>query len=702
MPLPEGFEVETGLPEGFEVETEIPQGFDVVPQSQPKPELSWYDKFKYSNPQTEQMLQGGLGLLKGSTFGLFDEVGSYGNALIDKAFGSDKSVGDLYNQYKRNYEQFEDTYGGGGANFVGELAGGVVNPLSRVATLKLLNPKLSTGKKILGGVLAGTGEGALYGFGNARGGLGDRLDRAKTDATMGAILGGGVPAIGGAMNAAGEIANTLGIRKALANTLGLFRNATDDVVLSPVNQKIARKLQLAKDYQLKDALEQMQKSKASGNPLFLQETDEIGGSMKALSDYVANADATGGIAQKAIKNREIGGKTRSGKVITGIKDRIINKLDDISPQKSTLQGNQSLREAAQTRIKQAKKARGQVAAPVYKKAFENPIIDDPKLKQMIGLSKLGGKTKTEASKKLVSKIKQLKDNYPNLRKLPDNHLKILDKVKRSLDDDIETALKNKNTSEYQNLTDLKTDFLNRINWSNKDYRKALRTFSKNSPDVTGLTDGQVGVIDALTDNRLKTAAKKIFELEPEQIVDLKKKFGNDEAFTDGVRAYIQDLFENKGSNATAIKKLIGGIKEKAKLKAALGDKADDLIEFLENEARIVEGTRSVAKGSDTFGRQQQDLTMTDAISMLRRPTRGLLELGDRLVAGRTSSQEDKLKRILANTLFNSRRGAKSLENILQYRGALREAQKQAALDAANRTPISPYIRSGLISALSGE
>lgn len=190
-----------------------------TPQAKPK-ELSFFDKAKYTlMPNYENVVQGGLGALSGVTGGFFDEIGSGGNALIDKALGSDKSIGDLYSQYKTGFEQYEDTAPNQGARVVGEFVGGALNPIARLTSAGM---KGNLAKKALVGALGGATEGALYGAGTSRGGLDNRLEGASTGATYGGLLGGGLPLVSGGLNTgldwlkgksqAGQI-NALGIGK---------------------------------------------------------------------------------------------------------------------------------------------------------------------------------------------------------------------------------------------------------------------------------------------------------------------------------------------------------------------------------------------------------------------------------------------------------------------------------------------------------
>ena len=187
-----------------------------TPTPQPKKELSFWDKYKYSvMPNFDNTVQGGLGMLSGVTGGFFDEIGAGGNALIDKALGSDKSVSDLYNQYKTGFEAYEDAQPTSGARLVGEFAGGALNPIARLTGANMQGGLL---KKALVGALGGATEGALYGAGTSRGGLENRLESAETGAMYGGALGGALPIASGGLNwlkdkaQAGQI-NALGIGK---------------------------------------------------------------------------------------------------------------------------------------------------------------------------------------------------------------------------------------------------------------------------------------------------------------------------------------------------------------------------------------------------------------------------------------------------------------------------------------------------------
>lgn len=216
MDLPEGFvledsvDVNVGLPEGFVLEDTQTQ-----PQAQPR-QLSTLDKLKITSPFLGNAIEGGLGALKGATFGFVDEVGSAGNALIDKALGSEQSISDLYGGYKQGYENFEDN-STGTVYDLGELAGAMGT--GGAGLLRSVGGNV--GKRALIGALQGAGSGALYGAGATRG---DKLEAAESGAKFGGVLGGAIPVAGAIAKPVADRARKL-FQAGQTSSLGI--NATD-------------------------------------------------------------------------------------------------------------------------------------------------------------------------------------------------------------------------------------------------------------------------------------------------------------------------------------------------------------------------------------------------------------------------------------------------------------------------------------------
>lgn len=537
------------------------------------------------------------------------------------------------------------------------------------------------------GAAIGATEGAVYGLGEQEGGRG-------VNALVNA-MGGGV--FGGAAGAVSDLAS-----KAIKRLPRAMK-------YSPVEQKLASKLTHATDDELISALKQMKKADDLGNPLFLHETDDIGGYVDNLADYVANSDATGGIAKKAVKAR-----TNQGM------DRVLKKLDDVSPSASVLEGNKKLVKSAADKIDSIKELRKEAAAPLYDEAKRlKPIIKTEKMDQLLGIKKVpknsplaklvdqhgkplvdtveeGSKTgKGFESAKFRKVIEANRANYPELGKLPPNHISNIQAGLQSINDEMQFALRNEQMAKWERLKDLKDAILDEVGRENPTFLDANKVYSQYSGIIGDLNDTQVGIIKDLADKRIKTAAKKIFELEPQQIKELRASLGNDDSFLSGVRAFIQDQVENTTTGRNAVTKLIGSSKGRAKLKAA--GISDSFIDFLQNEERIALGKNRVASKSDTAIRQSQTMSPSKIARILTHPKRSVVDFVSDLATGLSDEQERLYHRELAEALFDNRKGAELLGTVQAKRLAeqVSNAERSALADALIKRSVMPPVREGV-------
>ena len=128
----------------------------------------------------------GRDVLQGATFGFGDEIVAGGTAALDSLVG-DANFGDAYNQRLANERAdrstFREEYPV--SSYGAEIAGAI--PTAVMAPLNLLR-----GGKALQAAGMGAGQGAVYGFGQGEGGIGNR----SMNAALGLGLGGAVGALG--------------------------------------------------------------------------------------------------------------------------------------------------------------------------------------------------------------------------------------------------------------------------------------------------------------------------------------------------------------------------------------------------------------------------------------------------------------------------------------------------------------------------
>lgn len=148
---------------------------------------------------------GGLNLLNALTFGYGDEAVSGVNALIDSATG-DQSLGQAYDQRLQEARSLRNEFRdeAGGLQYIHDVGGAFAMPLA--TSLKATDGLIKSGAKL---AAEGGGYGALYGFGEAEGGVGNRIKGAREGLAAGSILAPtlGLPLIAGAkaLSGAGKL-----------------------------------------------------------------------------------------------------------------------------------------------------------------------------------------------------------------------------------------------------------------------------------------------------------------------------------------------------------------------------------------------------------------------------------------------------------------------------------------------------------------
>lgn len=143
---------------------------------------------------------GAMGLLNGLTFGLADE--GVGAMRAAGSLFTDQSMADAYKEGRDNTRAVmgigkeEHPWIGLGS----EVAGAVASPVSLLNLPKIAKAG-STVKRIGAGAGIGAGQGALFGYNNAEGGVGGRASGAAMGGFFGLGAGAALPALGAAWSA---------------------------------------------------------------------------------------------------------------------------------------------------------------------------------------------------------------------------------------------------------------------------------------------------------------------------------------------------------------------------------------------------------------------------------------------------------------------------------------------------------------------
>jgi hypothetical protein len=177
-------------------------------------------------------------IVGGLTGGFADEVAATGGALAGSAYnlatGKPAAFGDEYNaslDYRRG-KQKQFASENPGSNFAGELVGAVVSPLTKALMGKGVPANAPMTQRTVNSGLAGGRMGAVYGAGNAEGGIPERIEAAGEGAVTGAALGGIAPAAVDAVGAGG--------RMVWDRTVGLTKYAQDSVAGRKLAEALAR------------------------------------------------------------------------------------------------------------------------------------------------------------------------------------------------------------------------------------------------------------------------------------------------------------------------------------------------------------------------------------------------------------------------------------------------------------------------------
>lgn len=579
-----------------------------------------------------------LSILNGLTFQGGDEIAAAGNAAID-AFSPDVGFSDAYTQRLDEARGLQREFSSEepGADFLLQTVGGV-GGIAKTGLAGL-------GRTLSGAAALGAGTGAAAGFLGGEGGAGNRTVNSLLPAALGAALGAGGHKLTAPRTSTGDAA------------IDLLKKSTKDIP----------------DEKLLAASKEMADAAKAKSPLLLQE---------AIDDPQLYAEA------RTLATRPEGRRQISGALQQRTNERfgrLEEILDDVAPEKSVFEGAKAAVGKAGEVIKAAETARTKITTPLYQKAFQ------------------GGKVESEDLTELMKDSYYLKEGinrakrFKEYSKLPDTHIKVLDKAKQFMDDRIEKAVAQGEKSIIRSLTDEKNQLLEILDKANPDYQAARDAFSSISPEVSKLAESQLGVIKDLADDKVPQAINKIFSLEPERIKELREVLGKD-TFKSLTRAYIQDIFEKTRDRHDAFSKLIGSEKAREKLKIALGDSFDGIFKKLAREQKIHLGSQKLGEGSPTHGygvlaKELDENLSGSSVDLVRHPIRWVdRNITQRLAeAIRGAQGKPDMARDLANIYSDPVRGQNALAQILAAR-----LQKTAPQSRTGNVPLQEQLMRALI------
>lgn len=578
----------------------------------------------------------------------FWEMGDREKGIFERAYGETRDVGrKTLAGFREDNPVVSPTL---------EVAAGLLTPAARAKTL--------LGMTGLGGL-----QGFLYGFNDTEGGLAERAEGAGQGGLIGGVGAAGLGALMkgvGALAKSAPVASRFGrVFEAVPERAGeLGAVATSGGAKDKISRDIVRGL--LKVTSETDAADLQRAKQALGQ-------DDLYNLLDALDDPRVYAE--GKYFRQAPGGTSVANKFLEGRT-AGVEGRTLDALKRISPEAVPSRGSEKVARGAKALVEQAEKSRTRIADPFYQAAQEAMPIIDNKPVQIAMQSKLVKQT-----------IKQLKDNFPTeYGNLPDNHIKLLDQVKKSLQGKAQALRLQGDKEAAAMYSKLSNQLIKGIDSAGPEYQAARRVFERISPMVDRLKGNKAKAVRGLLEDFMDptqgdalSAAKKLMSLEADEIRKVKDAFGDGYAndFRAGVRAYLQDVLEKQNfgidnkSSVDIAKKIMGNRKLKSRIAAALGvTDTHKLQKALEREAQFIKTNRQTFAGSPTAGLLSKDEEWRGFFPALAKMVRSPISTaGDALdtIAGAIRPNRDEFNQQIAEALFVPGRSRDVIDELLKAR-----------------------------------
>jgi hypothetical protein len=539
----------------------------------------------------------------------------------------------------------------------------------QIAKEKELEKDDSTARKVgrfIGGIAPALPVGA--GMGLIKGGIaggaaaeliqpteeGTAKERVKQTA-IGAGLGG---LTGGAL---------LGAGKTIKGTAGLVKRqfvATkpEDIIAKGIRPEDAQPI-----------LDKLQEGKISVIP------DVAGDEVKGLTRSIAKLPQAKDVITDALEQRSFGAVKRVSEQLS----------KDISPVGAYF-GN----------IDDLAKARSEIAAPLYEKAFkQNTTLDIKKNKELFNkiapdIADARRKFRIPSTSKmkdpLVKQAKQFKSfedflnsippkeeviigaghtpkEIKNLKKIyeeskavgkgiADNSIVMLDAAKKSLDDKIGKAIRQGERQEASILQGIKKELVSKLDQLNPDYKKARQVFSDFASIQNAQEQGLEIVKKGITAEQVKKMIKEMSVAEKD-------------AFRIGLREGLDRIVRNTSIGNDPAKKIFNDLSIVDKIKAALGDgkKFTDFKKRMQEEIAAADTRFKVLGGSRSDFNLSQDDVLDKIVSgaeVARGGKTELLRVTVNALKNRAAGLNKKNAKQVAEILVNREKGIEALQNII--------------------------------------
>jgi hypothetical protein len=491
---------------------------------------------------------------------------------------------------------------------VSELGGGVAGPIG-ATTLRGIRGALGasraapgllqralTGEALKGaaptvGELALTGatQGGIYGAAAAE--PGERLTSGLMGAGIGSVAG---PVVGKAVQFGTE---AIGGRLAQAQrVLGPEGGA---IVLggkpayTPAEVQLAKVLSQTAPENLPAAEQALIQAGQYGKPVFLPEAVQSPALFQEAK-YIANLPASIEVAKTAIEERG-----------ADAVNRITQTLDVVSPDRNVTSGANKLVEGAKSLLDELGIARKEATKGLYEAAFE-------KTPQLMATDAV---ELVQTNPRIQQAIKAVKKELPELVDQPDTSIEVLHQAQQYLSGKAR-AVKNKFTA--GKIKDARTELMAAIKAESPDYAQATDTFAKMSKGLTAKEESKIGFLANVSPDKPGTIGR-VFALDADVIASLRDDFeqaGKLAEWESGVRSYLQRSVETSKDRRNPIEEIIGSPALRDKLKAALGNKYDTIIEPLTIEQTILKGQREYGALSPTEPLRQTGESIKESVGVV--------------------------------------------------------------------------------------
>ena len=584
-------------------------------------------------PQEESLLKkiGSFGIPKGGS-GAIEKIGQFaqgisagfGNALVGGfqaatdlgeagARKIEKSIyGDILNQEtigtrlaqgvkKRKADQSNLPAAEQVGIFAGESVPYLTSGLGTGAKVATALGGKALAKAVGAGAAGAVGGGAIGALSQQEeAGLEGRGKEAAQSAAIGLLAGG-------SLSSAGQL-----ISKGGQTVKSLFKATKPEDIL-------ARRLPAGQTAEL---LEQL-KTATPDSPVLLPDIagDEVQGLTRAVGKLSGGKD----IISDALNNRSKGAVTR-----------VVNQLSKDISSVDTYFGN----------LDDIAKARSELSAPLYKRAYEEGTeINRDKLQKLL------------QDKRIIDAIDVAKKDFGVRLESPSNSLETLDGVKKVLDDTIGEAIRAGKTNKAGSFLNLKSQLLNELDSASSSYKKARQVFS----DFSSIKKSQ-------------EQGLQFSKLRPEE---LRRYMSNlsvseKEAFRIGVRENLQKTVTSTSEGADPAKRIFGNTFKRDQLKAIFPSQT----KFKEFERKMIEETKTAETKFKVLGGSRTDINLAAEGEFLSNiaKTGGAVATGGKLpminaaissIRNKFGGISEKNAKRLATILVNRKESIKLLEGMMK-------------------------------------